>query len=142
MGRHAVWPPSVVRGRGAIARARGRMGRGSGARGQGSRRQIQSKPPAAPVRVRLLAGGEPGADLPGRSEAGVGVGDGALRYRDEISDGFRCEIGGDAQPSAAPLVQLAHAKALREEWVNPWEIEPIYLRAPDAQINWSTRVTR
>ena len=37
-----------------------------------------------------------------------------------------------AHPSAAPLVQLAHARALREDWVNPWELEPIYLRKPDA----------
>jgi tRNA threonylcarbamoyladenosine biosynthesis protein TsaB len=36
-------------------------------------------------------------------------------------------------------VQLAHAKALREDWVNPREIQPLYLRAPDAQINWATR---
>jgi tRNA threonylcarbamoyladenosine biosynthesis protein TsaB len=36
-------------------------------------------------------------------------------------------------------VQLAHARALREDWVNSWEIQPMYLRAPDAQINWSTR---
>ena len=82
------------------------------------------------------------ADLLARSQDVLCVGDGALRYRDEILDGYHCEIGGDVHPSAAPLVQLAHARALREEWVNPWEVEPIYLRAPDAQINWSTRVTR
>ncbi|MEO1059596.1 MAG: hypothetical protein AAFY28_22050, partial [Actinomycetota bacterium] len=51
-----------------------------------------------------------------------------------------CEFGGDAHPSAATLVELAHARALREEWVNAWDLEPIYLRAPDATINWSTRV--
>jgi len=44
-----------------------------------------------------------------------------------------------SHPSAAPLVQLAHAKALREDWVQPAEIQPLYLRAPDAQINWTTR---
>ena len=44
-----------------------------------------------------------------------------------------------AYPSAAPLVQLAHARALREDWVKPWELEPLYLRKPDAEINWSTR---
>ena len=67
------------------------------------------------------------------------VGDGALRYRDEIHAELRCEFAEQflSHPSAAPLVQLAHARALREEWVNPWEIQPMYLRAPDAQINWS-----
>ena len=34
---------------------------------------------------------------------------------------------------------MSEIRALREEWVNPWEIQPLYLRAPDAQINWSTR---
>lgn len=82
------------------------------------------------------------ADLLARSQDVLCVGDGALRYREDILDGFRCEFGGDAHPSAAPLVQLAHARALREDWVNPREIEPVYLRAPDAQINWSSRMAR
>ena len=42
-------------------------------------------------------------------------------------------------PSAGPLVQLAHARALREEWSQPAEIQPLYLRPPDAEINWATR---
>jgi tRNA threonylcarbamoyladenosine biosynthesis protein TsaB len=97
--------------------------------------QQVSEPTAGPVEELV-------ADLLVRSQDVLCVGDGAARYRDEILDGFHCEIGGDAHPSAAPLVALAHARALREEWVNPWEIEPIYLRAPDAQINWSTRMSR
>ena len=44
-----------------------------------------------------------------------------------------------AHPSARSLVQLAHAQALREEWVRPWELAPLYLRRPDAEINWSAR---
>lgn len=81
------------------------------------------------------------ADLLARGQNAVCVGDGALRYRDEIDAGVRCEYAEQflAHPSSAPLVQLAHARALREDWVNPWEIQPMYLRAPDAQINWSTR---
>lgn len=69
------------------------------------------------------------------------VGDGALRYHDQIATALRCDFGEQflSHPSAAPLVQLAHAKALREDWVNPWELQPMYLRAPDAQINWATR---
>ena len=81
------------------------------------------------------------ADLLARGQEVVCVGDGALRYRDEIAADFRAEFAEQffAYPSAAPLVQLAHAKALREEWVNPWEVEALYLRKPDAEINWSTR---
>ena len=82
------------------------------------------------------------ADLLARSQEVLCVGDGAHRYREEILEGYHCEIGGDEHPSAAPLVQLAHARALREEWVNPREIHAVYLRAPDAQINWATRERR
>ena len=82
------------------------------------------------------------ADLMARSQDVLLVGDGAVRYRDEILDGYHCEVGGDSHPSAAPLVQLAHAQALREDWVNPAEIQPVYLREPDAKINWSTRAAR
>ena len=46
---------------------------------------------------------------------------------------------GLAHPSAGSLVQLAHARALREEWVQPSELEPLYLRKPDAEVNWATR---
>jgi len=44
-----------------------------------------------------------------------------------------------AHPSARAMVQLAHARAMREDFVQPWDLEPIYLRKPDAEINWSTR---
>jgi len=69
------------------------------------------------------------------------LGDGAHRYREAFSDIDRGEIAdvSFAHPSAGPLVRLAHARALREDWVNHWEIEPLYLRKPDAEINWSTR---
>jgi tRNA threonylcarbamoyladenosine biosynthesis protein TsaB len=69
------------------------------------------------------------------------VGDGALRYARAFDGLTRIEIGeqGLAYPSASSLVQLAHARALREQWVKPWELEPLYLRKPDAEINWSVR---
>jgi len=81
-------------------------------------------------------------DLLARSQDTLCVGDGAERYRDEILEGYRCEISAPVHPSARDLVQLAHSRAIREEWVRPGEIEPIYLRAPDAQINWATREHR
>jgi tRNA threonylcarbamoyladenosine biosynthesis protein TsaB len=69
------------------------------------------------------------------------VGDGALRYPEVLSDVARVEVGdrGLAYPSANSLVQLAHAQALREQFVAPWELQPLYLRKPDAEINWVTR---
>lgn len=82
------------------------------------------------------------ADLLARSQDSLLVGDGAVRYRDEILDGYRCEIAAPRHPGVDSLVQLAHPKAIREEFVAPDEIEAVYLRAPDAQINWATRETR
>jgi tRNA threonylcarbamoyladenosine biosynthesis protein TsaB len=49
---------------------------------------------------------------------------------------------GLAHPSAASLVQLAHARALREQFQQPQACEPIYLRKPDAEVNWATREAR
>jgi tRNA threonylcarbamoyladenosine biosynthesis protein TsaB len=69
------------------------------------------------------------------------VGDGIVRYWDRFDGLTRVELAdsGLAYPTASSLVQLAHAQALREQWVQPWELEPLYLRAPDAEINWSMR---
>lgn len=69
------------------------------------------------------------------------VGDGAARYHEAFEGLKRVELAdsGFAHPSATSLVQLAHAQALREQFVAPWELAPLYLRKPDAEINWSTR---
>ena len=66
------------------------------------------------------------------------VGDGALRFS-SMFEGLRgVELAdpGFAHPSAESLVLLAHALALREEFVRPDEVEPTYLRRPDAQAKW------
>src|SRR5262245_35223952 len=65
-------------------------------------------------------------------------GDGALRYPRAFAEIRPVEVAdqGLAYASAASLVQLAHARALREEFVQPWDLEPLYLRRPDAEINW------
>lgn len=83
-------------------------------------------------------------DLAGEIDALHGdvlcVGDGALRYREQLArPGVEFAEQWLAHPSAAPLVQLAHARALREEWVQASRLEPMYLRRPDAEINWTTR---
>ena len=63
------------------------------------------------------------------------AGDGAVSY-ESMFEGLRgVELAdpGFAHPSAESLVLLAHARALREEFVRPDEIRPLYLRRPDAQ---------
>jgi tRNA threonylcarbamoyladenosine biosynthesis protein TsaB len=80
--------------------------------------------------------------VPGATgEEALLVGDGAQRYREDFEGLARVEIvdAGNGFPSAASLVQLAHAQALREDYQRIDEIAPIYLRRPDAEINWSTR---
>ena len=69
------------------------------------------------------------------------VGDGAHRYREAFDGLAKVEIvdPGNSYPSAASLVQLAHARALREDFQQIDSIQPVYLRRPDAEINWSTR---
>lgn len=81
------------------------------------------------------------ADLQATNRDYLLVGDGALRYAEHFRELIQTEMAEQflAYPNAASLVQLAHARALREEFVQPWELEPLYLRPPDAEINWSTR---
>jgi len=69
------------------------------------------------------------------------VGDGARRYRSRFEGLAHAEFGdaGLHHPSAEALVELAHPLAVREEFVQPEEIRPLYLRKPDAAANWVER---
>lgn len=81
------------------------------------------------------------SEIQATGEEVLAVGDGALRYQENLSDLTRVEVedAGLAFPSPAALVQLAHARALREDFVNAWDLQPVYLRKADAEINWQTR---
>lgn len=76
-------------------------------------------------------------DMLARKEETLLVGDGALLYKDLFEDNDYVEIGtvGNAYPSAAALVELAQPKALKEEFVHATELEPLYLRKSDAEVN-------
>jgi tRNA threonylcarbamoyladenosine biosynthesis protein TsaB len=81
-------------------------------------------------------------ELRATREEALLVGDGALRYAEALaSDGGQFELGavGTQWPSAGDLVELAHPRAVREEFVQPWQLEPLYLRKSDAEINWDAR---
>jgi tRNA threonylcarbamoyladenosine biosynthesis protein TsaB len=69
------------------------------------------------------------------------VGEGAQRYSEAFDGLAKVELvdPGSSYPSAEALVELAHARALREQFERSDAIEPIYLRRPDAEINWSVR---
>jgi tRNA threonylcarbamoyladenosine biosynthesis protein TsaB len=87
---------------------------------------------------RITTPNELASDLIARGEDCLVVGDGGLRYREVLESAGRVDVGGVgfAYPSACALVELAHPRAIREEFVQPWELEMLYLRKSDAEINW------
>lgn len=78
------------------------------------------------------------AEIIARNTEVLIAGDGGHRYCELFSalSGVELADPGLSFPTASALVQLAHSLAMREEFVRPSAIEPVYLRAPDAQINW------
>ncbi len=103
-----------------------------------------------PGGVQRLRGPELGtpddlaSELLATSEECLLVGDGAHRYAELFGGLSKVEMAekGMQFPTATALVQLAHARAMREEWVSPGEITPLYLRRPDAEANWAVREAR
>jgi len=66
------------------------------------------------------------------------AGDGVARFRDEFAAIDHAELAGPeyAAPSVAALVALATARAEREEFEQPADLRPLYLRQSDAEIAW------
>lgn len=81
------------------------------------------------------------AELMALSQEILCLGDGSDRYREQLEAVTGIEFAGNGMwyPSARSLVELAHPRAMREEFVTPSEIEPMYIRLPDAEINWKVR---
>jgi tRNA threonylcarbamoyladenosine biosynthesis protein TsaB len=81
------------------------------------------------------------SEIQATGEDCLAIGDGALRYQNNLADLTRVDIedAGLAFPAPAALVQLAHARALREDFVNAWDLQPVYLRKADAEANWESR---
>ena len=79
------------------------------------------------------------ADVRARGQDVLAVGDGAFRYRDDLDPGL--EIADLAPPSVVSLVTLARARVLRGDAddLTGDDVQPMYLRAPDAVINWNIR---
>ena len=69
------------------------------------------------------------------------AGDGVDRFRAEFEALEHAEFAGGefAAPSIAALVQLATARCEREEFEQPGELRPLYLRQSDAEIAWDRR---
>lgn len=69
------------------------------------------------------------------------VGSGASTYKEALAGNPLIQKidGLPDVPEAAVMVAMAHATAVRDECVDYGSITPMYLRAPDAEINWVTR---
>ena len=90
---------------------------------------------------RVCSADDLASELMAMNEDVLVVGDGGIRYAANFDDAGHVELAsvGFAYPSAAALVELAHPRAVREEFVPPWELEPLYLRKSDAELRWSDR---
>jgi tRNA threonylcarbamoyladenosine biosynthesis protein TsaB len=80
------------------------------------------------VRPEALA-----AAIEARNEDVLLVGDGARAYPEAFARLGDCHLGPVAQaaPSAAALVELSVPRFEREQFVQPFDIQPLYLRRPD-----------
>ena len=84
---------------------------------------------------------EVASELMARGSETLAVGDGARRYAGILGEVSSVELGGvgTAYPSASVLVELAQPLGVREEFVHPSSLAPLYLRKADARINWRQR---
>ncbi len=81
------------------------------------------------------------ADLAVESHGLLLAGDGIERFPAEFATLEHAEFAGSSfsAPSVAALVELATARAEREEFEQPAELRPLYLRQSDAEIAWDRR---
>jgi len=77
-------------------------------------------------------------ELMAKGEEVLLIGDGALRYREDFYQLERAEFGPPSlsYPSVSALVELTRAKFQREDFSQPREVHPLYLRLSDAEMNW------
>lgn len=82
------------------------------------------------------------AELQGFREEILLIGNGALLYRNELEEEVeRVEFGSmvNAFPRATSLVELALPRLFRGDYDRLFDIEPLYMRRSDAEINWDKR---
>lgn len=72
------------------------------------------------------------------------AGSGMERHRDVFAEHLRLAVpayvlGGPAEPMADIVAAIGHARAMRQDSYGVDDVVPVYMRAPDAEINWTTR---
>lgn len=78
-----------------------------------------------------------------RAQEVLCVGYGARRYREILDECRFARTTDDSldHPSVTSLLHVARAKVRRDEVVDHLSIAAMYLRPPDAEINWKTRTS-
>ncbi|MGQ0680213.1 MAG: tRNA (adenosine(37)-N6)-threonylcarbamoyltransferase complex dimerization subunit type 1 TsaB [Actinomycetota bacterium] len=81
------------------------------------------------------------AEMQGIGEEILLVGSGALLYRHTLEGRGKVEFGSIASafPRATSLVELALPRLFREDYDRLFDLEPMYMRRSDAEINWEKR---
>lgn len=81
------------------------------------------------------------AEMEGSKDDFLLVGNGALLYRDRLDGAHKVEFGSmaNAFPRAASLVELALPRLYREDYDRLFDLEPLYMRRSDAEINWEKK---
>ena len=71
----------------------------------------------------------------------LAIGNGALLYRSKLEESERVEIGTmtHAFPRSAALIDLALPRIVREDFDRLYDVEPLYMRRTQAEINWESR---
>lgn len=84
------------------------------------------------------------ADLSARGQSVLVTGSGMERHRDLFAEHLRLAVpahvlGGPAEPIADVVAAIGHVRAMRQDSCGVDDVVPVYMRAPDAEINWATR---
>lgn len=82
--------------------------------------------------------------LADRAEPVLCIGTGVERHSAAFGALAWAELGGAsmATPDASDIVAMAASLLVADGTVDPAHVQPAYLRAPDAEINWDTRTGR
>lgn len=80
------------------------------------------------------------SEIVARGDEVLFAGDGALLYEECLLEAHRAELAGRAYaaPSPAALIELATARFEREDFTQPRDLHPLYLRKSDAELGWKT----
>jgi tRNA threonylcarbamoyladenosine biosynthesis protein TsaB len=81
------------------------------------------------------------AEFDARGSDILAIGNGALLYRAKLEEAERVEFGTmmHAFPRSAALIDLALSRLAREDFDRLFDIEPMYMRRTQAEINWEAR---